>query len=264
MRFQDWNLLPSRVSNQTSLILDLLDRYDVKGTFFILGWVAHRHPALIRQIASRGHEIGCHSYAHRLVYELTPDAFREDTLQAVKAISDATGVSPVIYRAPSYSITKQSLWALDILVESGFTYDSSIYPILHDRYGMPGSERHAHILWMDSGPICEVPIATVHVSGSVAPVGGGGYLRMLPYVYTAAGIRRINAEGQPACIYLHPWEIDPEQPRIVNGLIARARTYTGLRGMAGKLARLLADFRFAPMTQVHPGIDSAVQSARTS
>jgi polysaccharide deacetylase family protein (PEP-CTERM system associated) len=263
VRFEDWSDLPSRVGDQTSWILDLFDQHEVKGTFFILGWVAHRNPALIRQIASRGHEIGCHSYAHRLVYELSPEAFRADTLQAVKAISDATGITPMSYRAPSYSITGKSLWALEILVQSGFTYDSSIYPISHDRYGMPGSERHAHTLWTDSGPICEVPIATVQVSGSVAPVGGGGYLRMLPYLYTAAGIRRINAEGQPACIYLHPWEIDPEQPRIVNGMIARARTYTGLRGMGGKLARLLADFRFAPMTQVHPGLNTAVRSAHT-
>ena len=264
VRPEDWNLLSSRVGSQTSVILDLLDRYQVKGTFFVLGWVAHRNPALVRLIADRGHEIGCHSYAHRLVYELSPDAFREDTQSAVNAIGDAIGRRPVLYRAPSYSITKQSLWALEILVQCGFTYDSSIYPISHDRYGMPGSARHAHTVWTASGPICEVPIASVRVSGTVTPVGGGGYLRMLPYRYTAAGIRRINAEGQPACIYLHPWEIDPEQPRILKGLIARARTYAGLRGMAGKLDRLLAEFRFAPMTQVHSGQHTTPGSASTN
>ncbi len=264
VRPQDWNRLSSRVCDQTALILDLLDQFSVKGTFFVLGWVAHRHPALVRQIASRGHEIGCHSYAHRLVYELTPAVFREDTLRAIKAISDATGVEPVLYRAPSYSITSQSLWALDVLAGCGFTYDSSIYPISHDRYGMPGSERFAHTLWTDSGPICEVPIATVRVGRSVAPVGGGGYLRMLPYAYTAAGIRRLNAEGQPACIYLHPWEIDPQQPRIIRGFLSRARTYTGLRSMIGKLTHLLSDFRFASMTQVHAAPGTSTRQLSTA
>jgi polysaccharide deacetylase family protein (PEP-CTERM system associated) len=252
VRRRDWHLLSSRVTDQTTAILDLLDRHKAKATFFILGWVAHRQPKLVREIVARGHEIGCHSYTHRLVYELSPAEFREDTSSAVNAIADAAGVRPMLYRAPSYSITKQSLWALEILVQSGFTHDSSIYPISHDRYGIPGFQRHMHTLHTPSGPICEVPVATALVLKSAAPVGGGGYLRLLPYRYTAAGIRRINTEGQPACIYFHPWEIDPAQPRIVNGFVARARTYTGLRSMMTKLSRLLLDFRFAPMTQVHP------------
>ena len=248
----DWCTLPSRVDAQTSVLLDLLDQYAIKGTFFVLGWVAHRNPSLVRKIVARGHEIGCHSFAHSLVYDLSPEEFRADTVKAVKAISDAAGVTPLLYRAPSYSITGKSFWALDVLRQCGFTHDSSIYPISHDRYGIPGFQRYPHSVCTPSGPIYEVPIATVRVAGSVLPVGGGGYLRLLPSRYTAAGIRRMNTEGQPACIYLHPWEIDPEQPRIINGLIARTRTYTGLRGMTGKLIRLLREFRFAPMTQVHP------------
>jgi polysaccharide deacetylase family protein (PEP-CTERM system associated) len=152
-------------------------------------------------------------------------------------------------------ITSESMWALDILAESGFTHDSSIYPISHDRYGIPGFGRHAQTLHTASGPIHEVPIATVRLSNQkIAPVGGGGYLRLLPYRYTAAGIRRINEqEGQPACMYFHPWELDLDQPRLASGLVSRLRTYTGLRGMASKLNRLFTEFQFSTMTSIHPG-----------
>jgi polysaccharide deacetylase family protein (PEP-CTERM system associated) len=242
----DWERLPERVGSSTRQLLDVMARYDVRGTFFILGWVAKRNPGLIAEIARAGHEIGCHSFAHRLVYELSPNEFRTDTRKAVAAIEDACGVSPRVYRAPSYSITKESLWALEILVECGFTHDSSIYPIRHDRYGIPGFHRDAQVLPTSCGPILEVPIATVRLSSNfIAPVGGGGNLRMLPYRYTAAGIRRINdEEKRPACIYLHPWEVDPEQPRLARGLVARLRTYSGIYGMLSKLERLLGDFRF--------------------
>ena len=202
-----WTDFPSRVNEQVQQVLELLDHHSVKATFFILGWVAERQRATIRSIAAAGHEIGCHSYAHQLVYRQDPAEFRRDTQRAVRAIEDNCGVTPRVYRAPSYSITSASLWALEVLVECGFTHDSSIYPISHDRYGIPGSSRHAYVVQTPSGPICELPIATVKLSAShVAPVGGGGYLRMLPYRYTAAGIRRVNREErQPACnIYFHP------------------------------------------------------------
>jgi polysaccharide deacetylase family protein (PEP-CTERM system associated) len=159
-----------------------------------------------------------------------------------------------LYRAPSYSITRQSFWALEILVECGFQYDSSIFPIVHDRYGIPGFERRAHAIRTASGPILEIPIATAELGrGTIVPVGGGAYLRLLPYRFTAAGIRRINREEKrPACIYFHPWELDRNQPRIAAGLVSRLRTYTGIRGMERKLDRLLTDFRFLPMTEVYP------------
>jgi polysaccharide deacetylase family protein (PEP-CTERM system associated) len=245
---------PSRVEPQTRAVLDLLDRRGIRATFFILGEVARAHPALLQEIAARGHETGCHSYAHQLVYRLTPEEFRADTRDAAAAIADACGALPRIYRAPSYSITGKSLWALEILVELGFTHDSSIYPIAHDRYGIPGFERHAHVLETPSGPILEVPIATVKLDNNkVTPVGGGGYLRLLPYRYTAAGIRRLNRlEQQPACIYFHPWELDPEQPQAARGALARLRTYAGLRGMRSKVERLADDFRFGTLTEVHP------------
>ncbi len=249
-----WETMPSRVERQVNMLLDLLEARRVRATFFMLGWVAEHQPALLRAIAGRGHEIGCHSYAHRLVYDLTPAQFREDTMRAVSTIAGICGVAPRAYRAPSYSITRASFWALETLIECGFTHDSSIYPIAHDRYGIEGFERCAHVLETPSGPIREVPIATVRLAhGQVAPIGGGGYLRLLPYRYTAAGIRRVNrVEQQPACVYFHPWEIDPQLPRLATGLIARLRTYTGLNGMRGKLERLLSEFHFAPLTVVHP------------
>jgi polysaccharide deacetylase family protein (PEP-CTERM system associated) len=247
-----WSALPSRVEGQVELILDLFQRKGVRATFFVLGWVGERWPGMVRTIADYGHEIGCHSYWHQLVYNLTPAEFKEDTLRAVRAIEDACGVTPRLYRAPSYSITRESMWALEVLVECGFTHDSSIYPIAHDRYGITGFERHAHVVETPSGPITEIPIATVKLgNGRVAPVGGGGYLRLLPYCYTAAGIRRVNrTEGKPACVYFHPWEIDPGQPRLASGWIARMRTYGGVGGMERKLEQLLSDFRFGPMTGV--------------
>jgi len=259
-----WETLPSRVEPQTRRVLELLARRQVRATFFILGWVAERHPRLVREIVAAGHEVGCHSYAHQLVYELTPVAFRHDTERAVAAIEDAGGVAPRAYRAPSYSITAQSLWALEILVECGFLYDSSVFPISHDRYGIPGFGRYAQVLKTPSGPICEVPISTVRLPGGrISPVGGGAYLRLLPYRYTAAGIRRINEnDGQSAVIYFHPWELDEEQPRLASGVVSRLRTYSGLRGMAAKLDRLSADFQFSTLADMYPLAATAGEMAR--
>lgn len=251
---KDWARLPSRIESQMALVLDLFAAHRVHGTFFVLGWVAHRNPGLVRRIAAAGHEIGCHSYGHRLVYEQSYAEFGADLKMAINAISDACGVQPCVYRAPSYSITQESLWALEILVEHGFTHDSSIYPIRHDRYGIPGFSRHACVIHTSAGQIREIPIAAVQLSSDrAAPVGGGGYLRLLPYAYTAAGIRRINhLDRQPACVYFHPWELDPGQPRLASGFISQVRTYTGLGGMTTKITRLLRDFRFDTLSAIHP------------
>jgi polysaccharide deacetylase family protein (PEP-CTERM system associated) len=234
--------------------LRILERRNVKATFFVLGWVADHHPKVVRDIVSAGHEIGCHSYSHRLVYHLSPSEFRKDTVRAMQAIQNACGVRPRLYRAPSYSIVGKSLWALEILAELGFTHDSSIYPIAHDRYGIPGSARRSHLIRTGTRPIVEVPAATVELSGRVLPIGGGGYLRLLPYRYISAGIRRVNEhEGAPTCIYFHPWELDPDQPRLALGLISRLRTYGGLTGMRAKVEHLLDDFHFSKLSTVYPG-----------
>ena len=251
-----WNELAPRVGDSTRRILDLLAEHDTRATFFVLGWVAERDPRLVRQIADAGHEVGCHSHWHRLVYNLSPDEFHEDTMRASAAIADACGRMPTAYRAPSYSITRDSTWALEILAGCGFTHDSSIYPIRHDRYGYPGFDRFASSVNTSRGPIIEVPPATARlVSGRIVPVGGGGYLRLLPYRFTAAGLRSLNrVEGQAACVYVHPWEFDPSLPHMARGAVARVRTYAGIGGMAGKLRRLLTEFRFAPMREVVPAL----------
>ena len=260
-----WTTLPSRLQKQVDEVLDLLDQRQVKATFFILGWVAERHPRLVTQIARCGHQIGCHSYAHQLVYDLNPAEFREDTKHAVAAIEDACGQSPRVYRAPSYSITVRSLWALEVLLECGFTHDSSIYPISHDRYGIPGFRRSLQLLDTPSGTIYEIPVATTKLCNCwITPVGGGAYLRLLPYAYTAAGIRRMNREESlPACIYFHPWEVDPQQPRLASSAIASWRTYTGLAGMKEKLLRLLTDFQFSTIASVYGGAAEAEATRRT-
>lgn len=260
-----WSGYPSRIDVGSNFLLDALAGHNLKATFFVLGWVAEKYPALVKRIAGAGHEIGCHSHFHRLVYNLTPAEFRDDTRRAMQAIQDACGVTPKLYRAPSYSIVERSLWALEILAELGFTHDSSIYPIVHDRYGIPGFPRHAHKMATPSGPILEVPIATVQLpGGQVAPVGGGGYLRLFPYRYTAAGIRRINAEEhEPACIYTHPWEVDPGQPRVTKGFISGLRTYGGLKGMQGKLQRMFREFEFSTVGDVQPfGMSTAESTVR--
>ena len=258
-----WPTLPSLVEQETRRVLEIFERHQVSATFFVLGWVARQYPGLIREIAAKGHEIGCHSFEHRLVYELTPDEFRKDTQDAVRAIEDASGIRPRAYRAPSFSIQQRSMWALEILVECGFTHDSSIYPIRHDRYGIPGFGRHACELQTPSGPIVEVPIATARLSDrTVAPVGGGAYLRLLPYRYTAAGIRRINrVDQEPACIYFHPWELDYGHPRLARGWLSRMRTYGGLRSMAAKVERMLSEFEFSTLGSVHPASQAARMAA---
>ncbi len=249
-----WDELPPRVEAATGQVLDLFASERVRGTFFILGWVARRHPALVRRIFDAGHELGCHSFAHRLAYHLTPDEFRRDVEQAQDAIAQACGVRPRVFRAPSYSIVPKTMWALEILASMGFTHDSSIYPIVHDRYGAPGFPRHAHPVQTPAGAILEVPAATVRLpGGGVSPIGGGAYLRLLPYRYVAAGVRRVNRdEKQPVCLYFHPWELDPEQPRLARGALSRLRTYGGLAGMPGKTRRLLREFSFRPLTEVFP------------
>lgn len=262
----NWTAMPSRLPQAMDRILGLLTEHNVNATFFILGWIAEQHPRIVTQIANAGHQIGCHSYAHQLVYDLTQTEFREDTKRAVRAIEDACGQSPRVYRAPSYSITAKSMWALEILLECGFTHDSSIYPISHDRYGIPNFGRNFQRLETPSGSIYEIPIATAKLfNGWIAPVGGGAYLRLLPYDYTAAGIRWMNKkESMPACVYFHPWEIDPQQPRLATGRIARWRTYTGLEGMDRKLQRLLSDFQFSTIESVYRAAEADPISQRNA
>jgi polysaccharide deacetylase family protein (PEP-CTERM system associated) len=246
-----WEKMPSRVEANTTRLMDLLAEAGYNATFFTLGWVARQHPGLVRQIAERGHEVACHSLEHRRVYEMTPDQFFEDTRAAKEALEDAAGQRVVGYRAPSFSITKDSLWAFEVLAELGFEYDSSIFPVRHPNYGMPRASRKPFVIETEHGPIVEFPMMTIEFEGRRSPLGGGAYLRLLPYWFTRWGLGYINrAEGSAACVYLHPWELDSEQPRINASLSSRIRHYLGLRGVETKLRRLLRDFDFQPLGAV--------------
>jgi polysaccharide deacetylase family protein (PEP-CTERM system associated) len=253
-----WDGFELRVEESTRRILDIFDRHAVKATFFTLGWVARKKPRLVAEIARRGHEIGCHSFWHRLVYNLSAAEFRSDLRDATRALEDAAQVKPRGYRAPSYSITKRSLWALEILAEEGYAYDSSIFPIRHDIYGYPGFPRFPVKVDLKSAgaSIAEFPPSTVSVLGKNLPGPGGGYLRIFPLRYALWALRRIGGKDRmPASVYLHPWEVDPDQPRMAGPLRSRLRHYTGLRNTAARLDTILAEFRFAPMAQVlaeHP------------
>ncbi len=255
----DWDQWPSRVVANTHRTLDLCDEYGVKGTYFTLGWVARKFPALVREIHDRGHELACHSFWHRLVYTLTPEVFREDLLEARDAIQQASGAAVVGYRAPSWSITAKSMWALDILAEEGFLYDSSIYPIHHDLYGIPGAQRFPYqVETSRGGALMEFPPATVQIGRGTFPSAGGGYLRILPFWYTQWSMRRLaHDDGRAVVVYFHPWELDPEQPRIQARLKSRFRHYTNLASMEPRLRRLMSAHSFQPFrTLVEAGLPS--------
>ncbi len=246
---REWNSRLSRVERNTSLLLDLLDEAGCRATFFTLGWVAEHHPHVVRRVAERGHEVACHSLRHRLVYEMTPEEFRVDTLRAKELLENCSGTPVRGYRAPSFSITRNSLWALEILAELGFFYDSSIFPVSHPNYGISDGPRDPYRFQTRSGPIVEFPLTTLELAGRRSPFAGGAYFRLLPYWYTRWGIRYLNArENRSVCVYLHPWEVDPEQPRISGGsLTSRMRHYLGLRSTRKKLVSLIRDFEFCPL-----------------
>jgi polysaccharide deacetylase family protein (PEP-CTERM system associated) len=252
IRRVDWDGYESRVEGNTNRLLDLLDTYHTKATFFVLGWVAERHPQLVRAIHTRGHEVASHGYAHQRIYTQTPAQFRQETQRSLKLLEDIIGEPIHGYRAASYSITRDSLWALDILEEEGFTYDSSIFPIHHDRYGIPGYPRFCHVLDDHSGRrLIEFPISTVRLAGVNFPIAGGGYFRLFPYALVSWGLRAINRlERQPALIYLHPWEIDPDQPRIQAGAAACFRQYVNLHKTETRLSHLIQEFTFGTLLEV--------------
>ena len=218
----------------------------------MLGWLAERYPALVQEIQRRGHEIACHSYGHRLIYRMDRPTFRADARRAKDAIEDAIGAAVLGYRAPTFSVVQESLWALEVLAEEGFAYDSSIFPIHHDRYGIPRAHRFPHRVNLADGQhITEFPISTLRVAGQHFPFSGGGYFRLAPYRVVRGALRHVNTrERMPGLVYLHPWELDPEQPRLPVRGISRLRHYVNLQHTARKLARLMTDFTFGPARQV--------------
>jgi polysaccharide deacetylase family protein (PEP-CTERM system associated) len=241
-----WDGFESRVDGNTRRLLEMFDRHGVKATFFMLGWVAERHPDLVVEIHRRGHEVASHGYAHRMITQSSPAEFRQEIRQTKAALEDMIQAPVIGFRAPSFSITQQTEWALEILAEEGFRYDSSIFPIRHDRYGIPRAERFPYVIRYGERALHEFPMSTVDVFGLTnLPVSGGGYLRWLPLWTTRWGIRRINEhDRRPAVLYLHPWEIDVDQPRIRAGLRSRLRHYRNLKTTTPRLAALLTSFRW--------------------
>ncbi len=240
----DWNTLDSRVASNTAAVIDLFAEADVKATFFTLGWVAERHPALIRRIVDAGHEIASHGWDHKRVFTMTADAFRDDLSRARAVLEDAGGVAVTGYRAPSFSIDARTPWAHPVLAEAGYAYSSSVAPIRHDHYGWVDAPKRAYRPLKDSDLI-ELPITTMPVLGRTV-TAGGGFFRLLPSHFTDSAIRRANAdEARPAIFYFHPWEVDPGQPRVADApLKSRLRHYARLGAMAGKLRTLVRTHRW--------------------
>jgi len=245
-----WAEIPTRIVENTRLILQLLREHNTQATFFILGWVAERHPEIVQEIAADGHELASHGFAHESVYKLRPEQFRRDLQQSLDALLAAVPQACIKgYRAPSFSITEETNWAFGVLESLGFAYDSSVFPVtLHDRYGIHSAPRIAHTVGIQ---LLEIPLSTIRVFGCNWPVAGGGYFRLTPLPLTAWAIRRINCQGNPAVVYLHPWEFDPHQPRVVSAsLRSKFRHYVNLRHTEQRLRALLQQFSFGPIDVV--------------
>ena len=240
------------VEQNTQHILNLLDEKSIKGTFFVLGWVAERCPAIVRDIVQRGHELASHGYSHQLIYNQQPEVFREETIRSKKLLEDISGLEVRGYRAASYSVTKQSLWALDIIAETGFQYDSSIFPVKHDRYGIPDATETPHKLVTPAGhELTEFPITALKLGSYKLPIAGGGYFRLFPYWFSEWGLKRVNSrQQQPFVFYLHPWEIDPQQPRLPATGLSKFRHYNNLEVCEQRLKKLLATFSFTSLENI--------------
>ncbi len=249
----EWDGFPRRVGSNTRRILDLLDEADVRGTFFCLGWVAEREPDLIREIASRGHEIASHGYSHTPLRSLDSARLGEELRRSKLLLEECSGKAVTGFRAPSFSITRDTLWGLDVLIDEGYRYDSSVFPVRHPDYGIPGADARIHRLRAPSGrEIVEFPMTVARWLGRTVPVAGGGYFRLLPFGVTRWGFAQANRSGRPGVFYLHPWEVDPGQPdlRSCTSRLGAFRHYTGLARTEPRLRRLLAAFRFAPLREV--------------
>jgi polysaccharide deacetylase family protein (PEP-CTERM system associated) len=252
IRYEQWDSFTPRVDRNVKRVLELFARHGARGTFFILGWVATKFPRLVQEIVRAGHEVGSHGYKHSRLHVLTPDEFRRDIKDAAAALSDQVQRPIRCYRAPSFSIVRSTMWAFDVLGEEGISFDSSIFPVRHDLYGFPEAERFPSWYLSSNGDrIFEFPPSTIRYRNQNIGIGGGGYLRLMPYGLTHWAVGHINeVERQPAMIYFHPWEIDPGQPQIRSGRRSILRHYTNLSTMEGKIERLLQDFRFSSLSEV--------------
>jgi polysaccharide deacetylase family protein (PEP-CTERM system associated) len=248
-RRRHWNSFESRVEKNTAKLLDLLAGRNIHATFFVLGWVGERYPQLVKQIALAGHEVASHGYGHELITAQTPVTFRQDIRKAKAILENLLSQNVWGYRAPSFSITNETMWAMEILVEEGYIYDSSIFPTIHDRYGIPTASPYVHQIKNQAGSIWEIPPSVTKIFGVPVPCAGGGYFRLYPYFLSRRLLRRIERMGVPLVMYLHPWEFDPDQPRMDGPVISRARHYLNLGKTEGRLINLLNDFQFGPICE---------------
>ncbi|MBA3561024.1 MAG: DUF3473 domain-containing protein [Gemmatimonadaceae bacterium] len=257
-----WDGQPSRVARNVEILLDLLARHDSRGTFFTLGWVAAKHPDVVRRIASAGHEVASHGWWHTRVTMTTPDAFREDVRSSKRLLEDLCGQPVIGYRAPSFSIVPGREWALDTLIEEGYRYDSSLFPIHRSGYGYPGAPAVPHLIRRPSGTLYELPPATTMLAGMRIPAAGGGYLRQFPFALIRRAFRQHADRGIPGMFYIHPWEVDPGQPRIAVPFLTRVRHYRGLTRSLPAMERLLDEFKFTSVAERFAGFaDPAIGSA---
>ena len=246
-----WDNIECRVQNNTFRVLDLFAKNNIKATFFTLGWVAERYPEIVKRIISEGHELASHGYGHQRVTTLTPEIFREDISKTKSLLEDIAGVEVKGYRAPSYSISKNNLWAHDVLAEVGYRYSSSVYPVRHDLYGIPDAPRHPYRVVNEQ--LLEIPISTGRVLGNNFPIGGGGYFRLFPYAVSKFASSHVNQrENSPCGFYFHPWEVDPAQPRpVCASLKAKFRHYLNLSRMESRLEKLVRDFKWDRLDRVY-------------
>lgn len=246
----EWPTFEDRIERSGRRLLDVFDKAGVRGTFFVLGYVAERHPDLVREIAQRGHEIGTHGFSHSFVYRQTPQIFLSELRRSVEMLASLAGAPVLGHRAPYFSITRESLWAFDLMTEVGLRYDSSVFPVVNHRYGIPDAPRWPYPVGTGDRPLMEFPISTVHVLGRNIPVAGGAYFRIYPYAITRAAFRAINRQERPAVFYIHPWELDPDHPRLPLPRRVGLTHYFRLDVTERRLRRLLDDFAFAPMKEV--------------
>jgi len=245
---EEWGNKELRVVNNTEILLDLFDKYNIKATFFVLGWIAEVVPDLITRIEERGHEIATHGYSHSLITQVTPEFFDSDIKKALEVTNKCIKQKIKGFRAPSFTITKKTLWALDILVQNGIEYDSSVFPVgFHPDYGI--SDAPLSVYKINSN-LTEVPLSVVKIFGKRIPCSGGGYFRQFPYFVTKYLIRKCNNSGRPVIFYLHPWELDPGQPKVKLPLLKKIRHYNNLNKTYGRLEKLLNDFRFVPIKEI--------------
>ena len=251
IRYEEWDRQESRVVQNTVRVLRIFEEYQVKATFFVLGWIAERYPEIVRTIKKYGHEVGSHGYSHKIIYENSRDEFKRDIDKSLKILQDITGEPITCYRAPSFSISRSCMWALQELSDRGIQSDSSIFPIKHDIGGMPDMPRVPFFLKFKNGNrLDEFPLSTVELWGRNLPISGGGYLRLLPYWFIRNGIRRNNRLGIPVVFYFHPWELDPGQPRLDLSFTSRFRHYTNLELTEGRIHSLLREFKFSTLGQL--------------